>query len=87
MCLGVFVANHFPPRADPFLVLYGWVIDGNPVFVLFMIFTSNTKEHLNVLSHISQALKDQELLTIINEKNKNDNLLNRIKKIERKFRT
>jgi len=62
-------------------------IDGNPVFVLFMIFTSNTKEHLNVLSHISQALKDQELLTIINEKNKNNNLLNRIKKIERKFRT
>ena len=60
-------------------------VDGFPVFVLFMIFTGNTKEHLMVLSHISHALKDPHLLENLNEKNKKKNLLNQILKIEREF--
>ena len=57
-------------------------IDGAPVYVLFMIFTGNTKDHLMVLSRISHALKDRQILKILNEKNENNNLLEQILKIE-----
>ena len=60
-------------------------IDGNPVSVLFAIFTSNTRDHLMILSRISQALKDKKLLSILNNRNKNQDLLKQINKIENEF--
>jgi PTS system nitrogen regulatory IIA component len=62
-------------------------IDGEKVFVLYMIFTENTRDHLMVLSRISQALKDKKMLDILHEKNKNQNLLSHILEIEKKFHT
>jgi nitrogen PTS system EIIA component len=62
-------------------------IDGDPVSVLFMIFTGNTKDHLTVLSRISHALKERKVLNILNEKNKRNNLLTQISKIEQDFYT
>jgi len=60
-------------------------IDGNPVSLLFLIFTSNTRDHLMVLSRISQALKNQKLLDILNEKNQELIILNQLNKIEQEF--
>jgi PTS system nitrogen regulatory IIA component len=60
-------------------------IDGNPVSLLFIIFTSNTREHLTVLSRLSQTLKKNELLYILNNKTKELDLLKQINKIEQEF--
>jgi PTS system nitrogen regulatory IIA component len=60
-------------------------IDGNPVSVLFIIFTSNTRDHLMILSRLSQTLKDKNLLSILNNRNKNQDLLKQINKIENEF--
>ena len=60
-------------------------IDGNPVFVFFMIFTSSTRDHLMVLSRISHALKNKRLLGVLNEKNNDQSLLNQINEIEQEF--
>ena len=60
-------------------------IDGNPVFVLFMIFTNSTRDHLMVLSRISQALKNRRLLGVLNEKNNDQSLLKQINEIEQEF--
>ena len=60
-------------------------IDGNPVFVLFMIFTHNTRDHLKVLSRISQALKNRRLIEILIKKNIDQNLLEAIIEIEQEF--
>ncbi len=60
-------------------------IDGNPVSILFMIFTNSTKDHLMILSRISQALKDKRLLDILHNRNKDKNLLNRINYLEKNF--
>jgi PTS system nitrogen regulatory IIA component len=57
-------------------------IDGEPVRVLFMIFTGNTRDHLSVLSRISHTLRDDKVLQILREKNRKNNLLERITKIE-----
>lgn len=62
-------------------------IDGEAVFVLMMIFTPNTKDHLKVLSRISHILKDKKMLEILREKNKSKNLLSRILKIEKDLNT
>lgn len=56
-------------------------LDDKPVFVLFMLFSASTKEHLKLLSRISFALKNSGILSILNEKNKNNNLIETIRKI------
>jgi PTS system nitrogen regulatory IIA component len=58
-------------------------IDNNPVFVLFMIFTTNVKEHLKILSKLSFVLQQSKILTILKERNKNVNLLDQIKAVEK----
>ena len=57
-------------------------LDGLPVNILFMIFTANTRDHLKILSKISFLLQDQELLAILGNKNKEDDLFDTIIKKE-----
>ena len=57
-------------------------IDTIPVQVLFMIFTTDTKIHLQILSKISYCLKNNSLLSILFDKNKDKNLLQKINQIE-----
>jgi len=57
-------------------------VDNKPVFVFFMIFSTNLQEHLKTLSKLSFIIKQQEIFNIIIEKNTNTNLLNQIKIIE-----
>lgn len=62
-------------------------IDGKLVFVLFIIFTNKTNDHLMVLSRISRVLKDNKIIEILSEKNKDLNLLKTISQIEQTFHT
>jgi PTS system nitrogen regulatory IIA component len=57
-------------------------VDRMPVQVLFMIFTANTTSHLQILSKISYCLKNSELLSAIENRNKDNNLLELITNIE-----
>jgi PTS system nitrogen regulatory IIA component len=57
-------------------------IDGEPVYVLFMLFTTNTRDHLKILSRIGFALKTGEIQNILSERNLNNNLLSQISEIE-----
>jgi PTS system nitrogen regulatory IIA component len=61
-------------------------IDAVPVFVLFMIFTANTGDHLKILSRIGYALKDQGVVQILNERNRDNNLLTKISEIEQRIK-
>ena len=57
-------------------------IDGRPVFVLFMIFTTNTGDHLKILSRISYILKHRDIQAILTEEDQRDSLLSRITEVE-----
>ena len=57
-------------------------IDRIPVQVLFMIFTSSTKDHLKILSKISYLLHQDTFLSILQNKNGAINLLSEIIKLE-----
>jgi PTS system nitrogen regulatory IIA component len=59
-------------------------IDGLPVNTLFMIFSINTKEHLKILAEISYILQEKKILSILHEKNKNNDLIKRIIQIDDK---
>ncbi len=61
-------------------------IDGAPVFVLFMIFTANTGDHLKILSRIGYTLKDEGVVQILNERNRKNNLLTKISEIEQRIK-
>jgi PTS system nitrogen regulatory IIA component len=60
-------------------------IDGQPVRVLFMIFTANTKDHLQILSKISYLMQHDSFLSILQNKNRAISLLPEIIKIENAF--
>lgn len=57
-------------------------IDNCPVFVLFMIFTTHIKEHLKILSKLSFILRQETILNIIKDRNKNLDMLDQIKMVE-----
>ena len=57
-------------------------LDGQKVFALFMLFTTTTKEHLKLLSKISFVLGNSDLITILQNKNKNDDFIEKIRAIE-----
>ena len=59
-------------------------IDGVPVNTMFMIFSIDTKEHLKILAEISYILQDKKILSILHEKNKNNDLIKRIIQIDDK---
>ena len=57
-------------------------LDGKQVFVLFLLLTTNTKEHLKLLSKISHMLNDPAILSALQNKNKNQKLIEKIKNLE-----
>lgn len=57
-------------------------IDSAPVRVLFMIFTPNTRVHLKILSRISFLLQNDQLLDVLNQQNRNNDLISVITEIE-----
>ncbi|KAA3618190.1 MAG: helix-turn-helix domain-containing protein [Calditrichaeota bacterium] len=57
-------------------------IDGVPVFALFMMFSTTTKEHLKLLSKISYVLQIQEILPELQKRNDDNLLIEKIRKIE-----
>lgn len=57
-------------------------IDDEAVFVLFMIFTASVKEHLKILSKISFMLQKTEVKEILQQRNKEGNLITSIKQLE-----
>lgn len=69
----VFTQNPIPYNA----------IDDIPVFVLFMMFTTTTKEHLKLLSKISFVLQNQDVQSLLKSKKNSDTLLEKIRLIER----
>lgn len=58
-------------------------IDKQPVFALFMIFSTTTKEHLKILSKISFLLQNQAILELLQDRKPADLLLEGIRKSER----
>ena len=57
-------------------------IDDEAVFVLFMIFTASVKEHLKILSKISYMLQKTEVKKILQQRNKEGNLIASIEQLE-----
>ncbi len=58
-------------------------LDGVPVYVLIMIFTTSTKNHLKLLSKIGFLLQNEDFLMLLQQRNKHNNLLNKILEIEK----
>lgn len=57
-------------------------VDGIAVNTLLMIFSTNTKEHLKLLSEISYMLKNKEILNTLKNIDQNNDLLEKMVKIE-----
>ncbi len=57
-------------------------IDKIPVFALFMIFSTTTKEHLKILSKISFLLQNQMIIELLQQRKPADVLLENIRTIE-----
>jgi PTS system nitrogen regulatory IIA component len=57
-------------------------IDGLPVKVLFIIFTTSTKDHLQILSKISYLLHQNNFISLLQERKREINLLPEIVRIE-----
>lgn len=60
-------------------------VDGKPVFVLFFIFSSSTQVHLNLLSRLSFCLRDNDFISMLNQKREKEELLKKIINIEKNF--
>ena len=60
-------------------------VDGLPVFILFLIFSSTQKVHLKILSRLSFCLRDNEFLSMLKNKVDMVELLQKIETIERDF--
>lgn len=59
-------------------------IDNNPVSSLFILFTTNLKEHLKILSKLGFILRKKKILKILNDKNYDNNLIREIRAVENK---
>lgn len=57
-------------------------VDNNPVTVLFILFTTNLKEHLKILSKLSYMLRKESIMQILKNENSANNLLKEIELIE-----
>jgi PTS system nitrogen regulatory IIA component len=60
-------------------------VDGKPVFVLFFMFSTSTDIHLKLLSRLSFCLRDNEFLAMLKQKTTGEELLKKIKEIEKNF--
>jgi len=57
-------------------------VDKNPVSVLFMIFTTNVKEHLKMLAKLSYILQQDKILQLLADRNRDGNLIEQIRVVE-----
>lgn len=57
-------------------------VDGLPVFVVFIIFSPDTKTHLKLLSRLSFCLRDDGFIQILRGCENGDDLLGRIRDME-----
>jgi PTS system nitrogen regulatory IIA component len=64
---------------------YG-ALDGKPVFVLFVIISSNSKRHLEILSKLSFFCLQEEFLKTLNDKPKKSVFLYFIERIEKEWK-
>jgi len=76
-----FIPVFFLENAVPFNA-----IDGQAVYVLFMIFSNTVKDHLKILSMLSFALRQENVISSLQSLNKNHDLLEHIKQIEHETR-
>lgn len=60
-------------------------IDGKPVHTLFMIVSPSSKAHLQLLSRLSFCLRKAELMKLIKEQGRREDIFACIKKIEETF--
>ena len=60
-------------------------VDKQPVFVLFFMLSPNVNVHLKLLSRLSFCLRDELFMTLLREKQPEEDILERIKEIERNF--
>jgi nitrogen PTS system EIIA component len=60
-------------------------IDGKPVHTLFIIISSNSKRHLEILSKLSYLCQQAELVRHLKEKTKKEVILPYIKQIEKEW--
>lgn len=57
-------------------------VDGEDIFVLFLMFNPSTKIHLKLLSRVSICLRDTEFLSLLKNKASEHEILDKIKQIE-----
>lgn len=60
-------------------------IDGKLVHTLFIIISSNSKRHLEILSKLSYLCQQADLLTLLKDKAKKKIILDYIKKVEKEW--
>lgn len=60
-------------------------VDGQPIFVFFLIFSQNTKSHLHLLSQLSFFLHENEVVAYLRDCKSASNLLDRVQAFEQKF--
>jgi len=60
-------------------------VDGDPVFVLFLMFSPSTQVHLQLLSRLSFCLRDREFMDMLQNRQGRDLLLSRVAEIENDF--
>lgn len=62
-------------------------VDGQPVFVLFILFSPSTKRHLELLSKLSFCLSNPELSQLLPNVKDKKTLLNAISEVEESIQT
>jgi PTS system nitrogen regulatory IIA component len=62
-------------------------IDGEPVFVVFLMLSPRTQCHLQLLSQLSFCLHDPSFLTHLKTCDSKESLLNLVKKIEKNIKS
>ncbi len=60
-------------------------IDGKPVHTLFIIISSNSKRHLEILSKLSYLCQQPDLVNVLQDKAKKEVILYYIEKIEKEW--
>lgn len=60
-------------------------LDGDPVFVLFFIFSPTTQVHLKLLSKLSYCLRDKAFMEMLQQRVEPQILLQKVARIEQEF--
>lgn len=61
-------------------------VDGERVFVLFLMLSPTTQTHLKLLSRLSICLRDREFLTLLKKRAGENDILSKIEQIENKLK-